>query len=160
MTGPATRAMDTEALDVTLRGFVGYAMKRAFLGIQSDLNRVLAPLNLRMMTFSALVVIADNPGLRPAHLAEALAVERPNLATLLAELEKDGLITRNPARDDGRALALHPTEAGCALCARAVTAVRAHEARITAALEQTERETLVRALQRLETAASEETRHG
>lgn len=146
--------------DATLRGFVGYAMKRAFLCVQSDLNRTLAPHGLRMMTFSALVVIADNPGLRPARLAEALAIERPNVAALMSELEKAGLITRSAAPDDGRALALHATPDGEALCRQAVRDVAAHEARITAALDCDELSTLIRALSRVESAASEETKHG
>lgn len=145
--------------DATLRGFCGYAMKRAFLGVQADLNRVLAPLGLRMMTFSALVVVTDCPGLRQAQLADALSVEKPNMVALVAELEKAGLIERQRAADDRRAHALIPTDAGRALCARAIAAVQAHEARITSGLSKLELQTLMQALALMERTASEETTH-
>ena len=143
--------------DATLRGFCGYAMKRAFLGVQADLNRVLAPLGLRMMTYSALVVVTDNPGLRQSQLADALAVEKPNMVALVAELLQAGLLTRQRAPDDRRARALHPTDTGRALAARAIAAVQAHEARITATLGPEELQTLMHALAQVERAALEET---
>ncbi|MCB1339722.1 MAG: winged helix-turn-helix transcriptional regulator [Pseudooceanicola sp.] len=143
--------------DATLRGFCGYAMKRAFLGVQADLNRVLAPLGLRMMTYSALVVVTDNPGLRQSQLADALAVEKPNMVALVAELVQAGLLTRQRAPDDRRAHALHPTDTGRALAARAIAAVQAHEARITATLGPEELQTLMHALAQVERAALEET---
>ncbi|GHF33507.1 MarR family winged helix-turn-helix transcriptional regulator [Seohaeicola zhoushanensis] len=146
----------TEGTDATLRGFCGYAMKRAFLGVQADLNRVLAAYGLRMMTFSALVVIVDNPGLRQAQLSDALAVERPNMVALVAELVKAGLITRNPAPDDRRAQALEPTDRGRALCAEAIAAVETHEAQLTRDLDETELRALMRALALVERAATEE----
>ena len=37
--------------DETLRAHVGYHMKRAFNTVQTDVNRVLAPFGLRMVTF-------------------------------------------------------------------------------------------------------------
>jgi DNA-binding MarR family transcriptional regulator len=147
--GPATKA---KASDAVLRRFSGYVMKRAFATIQSDVNRSLEPLGLRMLSFSALAVIADNPGLRQSQLADALAIERPNLVVLVDELEKAGLITRNPAPDDRRALALEPTPAGVALCARAMEAVAAHEARMTKDISKAEREALIDALTRIERA--------
>ena len=89
--------------DRTLRGFVGYGIKRAFSAIQSDVNATLAPFGLRMLTYSALAVIRDNPGLRQTQLAEILLIERPNLVLILDELEGADLVVRTRARDDRRA---------------------------------------------------------
>ena len=147
-------------LDAVLRGFCGYAMKRAFLSAQADVHRALAPLGLRMMTFSVLAVVVDRPGLKQAQAADALTVERPNMVALVDELEKAGLIARTPSPDDRRAHALVPTEAGRALCARATEAVQAHEARITAGLGAEERAGLIRMLALVERAAREETTDG
>lgn len=144
------------ASDATLRQFSGYAMKRAFNAIQADLNAALAPHGLRMLTFSALVIVVDNPGLRQSQLADALAIERPNLVLVVDELERAGLILRNPAPGDRRAYALTPTAAGRRLYAQAIASVTAHDARMTRALSDAEREALKSALIRVESAREED----
>ena len=136
--------------DTTLRGFVGYGLKRAFNAIQADVNATLAPLGLRMITFSALMVIRDAPGIRAAGLAAVLGLERPNLVLVLDELEGAELITRTRARDDRRAYELKTTPAGRRLAERAAVAVAAHDDRMTAGLTDEERQALQRALRRIE----------
>lgn len=136
--------------DATLRAFSGYGMKRAFNAIQADVNAVLAPFDLRMVTFSALVMIVDNPGLRQSQLADVLAIERPNLVLIIDELERRDLIIRERAADDRRAYALMVTLAGRRLHDKALAAVQAHEARMTAGLTEGERAQLIRALRRIE----------
>lgn len=136
--------------DATLRAFSGYVMKRAFNAIQADVNAALAPFDLRMGTFSTLVMIVDNPGLRQSQLADVLAIEPPNLVLVIDELERRGLITRERAVDDRRAYALLVTLAGRRLHDAALAAVKAHEARMTAGLTDAERAQLIRALRRIE----------
>lgn len=136
--------------DATLRSFAGYAMKRAFNAIQADVNAVLAAFDLRMVTFSTLVIIVDNPGLRQAQLAEILAIERPNLVLIIDELERRDLICRDRAADDRRAYAVQVTLAGRRLHDKALAAVRAHDTRMTAGLTQQERAQLAAALQIVE----------
>ena len=151
-------AMVTEkAKDATLRTFSGYTMKRAFHRIQTDLNLSLEPLGLRMLTFSALVVVVDNPGLRQSQLAKALLIERPNMVLVVDELERAGLIVRNPAEDDRRAYALTPTSEGRAVYAEAVAVVAAHEKRMTAGLSEEQRQALIAALKSVESPPTEET---
>lgn len=115
-------------VDDTLRSLYGYQMKRTFNAIQSDLTRTLKPFDLRMLTYTALVLIVDNPGLRQSQLAEAMDIERPNLVVIVDELERRDLINRDRLESDRRAYALHATPAGRDLCAAAVAAVAAHEA--------------------------------
>ena len=136
--------------DATLRGFSGYVMKRAFNAIQADVNASLAPFDLRMLTFSALSVIVDNPGLRQSQLADALAIERPNLVIVVDELERRDLITRDPAPDDRRAYALKATLQGLRLFEKALEAVRIHERRMTQRLSEDERQMLIALLSRIE----------
>lgn len=138
------------APDRTLRGFTGYGLKRAFNAIQTDVNATLAPLGLRMITFSALMVIRDAPGIRAAGLASVLGLERPNLVLVLDDLERAELITRTRARDDRRAYELEVTPAGRLLAERASSAVSAHDDRMTAGLSAEERQALHRALRRIE----------
>ncbi|MEZ5752008.1 MAG: MarR family transcriptional regulator [Paracoccaceae bacterium] len=119
------------APDHTLRGFLGYGMKRAFSAIKADVDAVLAPFGLRLLTFSVLVVIRDNPGLRQTQLAEVLMIERPNLVLILDELEGADLVTRSRARDDRRAFELKVTLKGRRLFDKAVQAVEEHDRRMT-----------------------------
>ncbi len=136
--------------DAALRDFVGYGMKRAFHAIQQDVTAVLQPFGLRMLTFSALAVIGQAPGLRQSALADILAIERPNLVLILDELERAELITRDRARDDRRAYELTPTIRGRRLLDKAVAAVAAHDARMTRGLSAEERAALIRAMARIE----------
>lgn len=129
--------------DATLREFAGYHMKRAFNVVQTDVNQTLKPFDLRMVTFSALTLIVDNPGLKQAQLADALAVERPNLVVIIDELERRDLIVRNRVPTDRRAYALTATLAGQRLHAQALAAVRKHEARVFGGLDDATRETLI-----------------
>lgn len=139
--------------DATLRLFAGYHMKRAFNVVQADLSQTLKPFCLRMVTYSALTLIVDNPGLRQAQLADALAIERPNLVVIIDELEARDLILRERDPTDRRAYALMPTVAGHRLCARAVAAVQKHENRLFGFLSGPERVALLQALRRIETSA-------
>lgn len=127
-------------------------MKRAFNEIQSDLNAALGPIGLRMLSFSAMSIVADNPGLRQSQLAEALSIERPNAVVVVDELERKGLVLRGPAPGDRRAYALELTDIGQSLLVEAMEAVRAHDARMTAALSHTERQALIDALHKIELA--------
>lgn len=136
--------------DAALRAYSGYTMKRAFTAIQSDVNATLAPFGLRMISFSALVVIADNPGLRQSDLAQILMIERPNLVVILDGLERADWITRDRAPDDRRAYQLRCTLAGTQLCAKAKAAVAAHDERMTAGLDAAQVATLIAALRQIE----------
>jgi DNA-binding MarR family transcriptional regulator len=130
---------DPSAADTVLQGFLGYRMRRAWLAVQADLTETLKPFDLRMITFSALVLVEANPRLSQAQLARLMAVERPNLVMIVDELERRGLIARNRAPEDRRAYALDVTDAGRDLCRDAVRAVRAHEGRIFRGLDECER---------------------
>ncbi|WP_417625529.1 MarR family winged helix-turn-helix transcriptional regulator [Pararhodobacter aggregans] len=136
--------------DSILRVFMGYDMKRAFAAIQTDVNAVLAPFGLRMLTFSVLSVIRDNPGLRQTQLAEILAIERPNLVLILDELEGLDLVTRTRARDDRRAYELKVTLKGRRLAERSFVAVTEHDDRMARGLSDEERAALHRALRQIQ----------
>ncbi|MBY6049406.1 MarR family transcriptional regulator [Vannielia litorea] len=150
MPAPRPQLVQPDPDDEGLRGHVGYNMKRAFHMIQMDVNATLAPFGLRMVTFSALVVVMENPGLRQSQLAELLAIERPNLVVILDELEQAGLLTRDRAPDDRRAYALHVTAKGLALCEEARIAVSAHDKRMAEGLTDAELDLLITALRRIE----------
>ncbi|MEL6617910.1 MAG: MarR family transcriptional regulator [Pseudomonadota bacterium] len=152
MAVPAEHPEDQPVSDAALRAFVGYNMKRAMGVLQADLARTLEPFGLRMLTFSALALIVENPGLRPSQLAAALSVERANVVVYVDRLEQAGWVTRTPSTRDRRAYALQATLAGRQTYDRARAAVAAHDRRMLDGLRQVEIATVRKALQRIEGA--------
>lgn len=140
--------------DATLRGLVGYNMKRAFMVISADLARTLEPLELRMLTFTALTLVSDNPGLSQSQLAGAMRIERPNLVVIVDELETRGLITRERVATDRRTYALCITEAGARLLAEATRAVGEHENHVMGGLGADEESALIATLNRIEASGT------
>ena len=145
----AGTASKDKVSDASLQRHAGYHMKRAFNVVQADLNATLKPFGLRMVTYSALVIIVDNPGLRQAQLADAIQIERPNLVVILDELEEAGLISRDRVPTDRRAYALVATLAGQKLCKQALEAVDAHERRVYAGWDQETRNTVIGAMKQI-----------
>lgn len=145
----ASAADPARVSDHTLRAFAGYQMKRAMNLVHADLKHTLAPFDLRMVTFSALVLIQDNPGLRQSQLAAAMDIERPNLVVIIDELEGRGLIVRKPDPTDRRAQCLFSTPKGQTLYQDSVRAVRAHEQALFQGVDAEMRETLSKLLKLL-----------
>lgn len=139
-----------DRLDATLRDLTGYRLRRAASEVMAQVTAVLAPFGLRRTTFSALSVIADNPGLRQSQLAAALAIERPNLVQIIDELERAGLVVRERAEGDRRAYALRATKAGAALYRSALTELRVSDAAMTRGLSAAQKTALRTALQTIE----------
>lgn len=135
--------------DETLRRFLGYHMKRAFNVVQADLVATLKPFELRMLTYTALVLVCDNAGLSQAQLAAAMDVERPNIVVIVDELERRELINRTRVPTDRRAYALVPTLKGRHLCEQAVAAVEAHEAKLFAGLDDEMRSEMIAILSKV-----------
>ena len=140
---------DPEAeTDRPLTGFIGYAMKRALSIVQADFAQTMAEYDLRAVSFSALSIIVNEPGLNQTQLADALQIERSNLVTIIDELAGRNLIVRAPVAQDRRRHALMPTTAGKQLAAAAQAAAVAHERRLFACLSAEERDELLRLLRK------------
>ena len=144
-----TKQTAPRVVDPTLNRFMGYHMKRAFNVVQSDLGKTLKPLDLRMLTFTALSLIRDNPGLSQSQLADAMDIERPNMVVIIDELERRDLIRRDRVPTDRRAYALTITLAGRRLCDRAIAAIEAHEARVFAGLDPDTRALMIGGLSQI-----------
>lgn len=139
-----------QANDETLQRFLGYHLKRGFNVVQADLTKTLKPFNLRMLTYSALVLIADNPGLSQSQLADAMDIERPNLVVIVDELEQRELISRERVPTDRRAYALRVTLKGQQLFERTVDAVSRHEEVLFEGIDTETRALIVSALQHVQ----------
>lgn len=148
------RATDTAGneeplVQTHLRQFVGYEMKLAYLLIQNDMMRVLKPTGLRIVTFSALGIVVENPDISQTQLAQALQIERSGVVVIVDELENADLISRNKVEGDRRSYALRATLKGRKLWNRTEKLVHEHEDGILSGLSAVERETLKALLGRI-----------
>ena len=113
-----------------LTGLAGYLIRKAQLWVFQDFNATLAPIELRPVQYSILVIIRDNPGLSQIALSQVLGIVRSGLVPLLDTLENKGLLDRRPSALDRRSHALYLTPAGNQLLERADALVQKHEARL------------------------------
>ena len=77
-----------------LRGYLGYALRRAQMLAYADFIAALAELNLSPGQFGVLTVIDANPGLRQSEVSSALGIQKTNFVALLNEFERRGLAVR------------------------------------------------------------------
>jgi DNA-binding MarR family transcriptional regulator len=81
---------------------IGFVLRLAQLAVFKDIYETLSPLGLRPSDFSALRVIAANPGLKQQDIGRELGIKRPNLVGLVDELDKKNLVLRKVVRGDRR----------------------------------------------------------
>ncbi len=142
--------------DSGLRQVAGYHLKRAYNIIRSDLSKALEPLGLRITTYSSLILIVGNPGIRQSELATALDIERPNMVVILDDLEQRGWITRERVVTDRRAYALFATLAGRNVSDKAMELDSKSEAKLMSSLTEIEVKTLTSALNKIERIGEEQ----
>lgn len=82
-----------------LRDTLGYHIRLADVATGQTFQQAFAGTGLTPAKFTALELVARNPGIRPAELGEAMAVRSSNLARLLRELEQAGWIEADRAED-------------------------------------------------------------
>ena len=146
----ASPAGDARPLDLSaLTSIVGYPLRRAQLAVFEDFNRRFAALKLSPAQYSALVVIAANPGRKQSEIAGALGIQRPNFVAMMDELERRGLAERLRTPADRRSRALALTAAGATLVARARRVQAEQEREVERLIGREGRERLVAALARL-----------
>lgn len=149
-----TDNLDSHSPDSALRVFTGYILRRVVSAANPGVSAVLAELGLRRLLFSVLTVITENPGLKQSDLADALAIERPNMVKLVDELEGAGLITRERSTTDHRAKSLVPTPAGMKLQSQAFLRVVNFDRSLTKGLSTDDLDTLRRILKVIEANAT------
>ncbi|WP_394178409.1 MarR family winged helix-turn-helix transcriptional regulator [Yoonia maritima] len=147
-------SIDTAA-DRFLQQFTGYRVKRALLVIHEDMAEKLAPLGLRVGTFSPLAVIAANPGISQTRLSDVLHIKRSGVVAVVDELERMGAIERKPVKGDRRTNALSMTAAGRKLWEAAEGVIQAHEDHLFAGLSNQENEQLRNLLTRVTQSATQ-----
>lgn len=137
------------ATDSSLDNLVGYALRRAQLKVFQNLVDRLASHDLRPAQFSALAIINQNPGLKQADLARALAIEPPQVVPLLNKLEERALAVRTRAKPDKRSYGIYLSKAGEALLLQLNSIAIESDLEATSALGDDERNTLLELLKKV-----------
>jgi DNA-binding MarR family transcriptional regulator len=91
---------------------LGYALKRAQHALRVSMDNALRPLGLTTPQYAVLSAVEAEPGLSNARLARAAFVTAQSMQGILANLERDGLLDRQPAPDHGRVLMSRLTPVG------------------------------------------------
>jgi DNA-binding MarR family transcriptional regulator len=102
-----------------LSGYVGYALRRAQLWSVAAYWDAMKEVDLRPSHFAVLILVNENPGIRPTEVCAALGLQKANFVPLLNELEGRSLVVRQGV-PDRRSAALHLTPEGKALHERAL----------------------------------------
>ena len=117
---------------------------------------VLARHGISMWGYVVLTALDGGPARTQAALAQAIGADKTRIITTLDDLERAGLITREPDPADRRARLLALTGAGRRLRAAAQAEIQANEERVLARLPAAERRAFLRAAQALSALPPEE----
>jgi DNA-binding MarR family transcriptional regulator len=113
---------------------IGFVLRLAQLAVFKDIFETLSPFGLRPSDFSALRVIAANPGLKQQDIGLKLSIKRPNLVGLMEDLQKKGYVQRRVVTGDRRSYSLTLTKAGHDVLEKAEEAHKEHQARLRESL--------------------------
>ncbi len=125
----------------------GYVLRRASSAMMGILAERLAPLGLRHVEATILMVLAHAPGMSQSALGRKLGIKRANMTPLAARLDERGLLTRSAS--DGRSFGLELSAAGADLAAKVREVVESHERSLLERVPEQHRAHLLPALQAL-----------
>jgi DNA-binding MarR family transcriptional regulator len=101
------------ALDLgRLGNFVGFRLRRVQNQLSRDFAAATDDYNLRSGLFSSLALIAANPGLSQNELSREVVLDKSVTVTIVDDLERRGLATRERSKTDRRRHALYITSEG------------------------------------------------
>jgi DNA-binding MarR family transcriptional regulator len=142
-----------------VEGRSGYLLRQAWHSFRTAMEEALRGHGLTSAQYAVLSVLARDPGLSGAELARACNTTPQAMSGVVATLEREGLVERNPHPTHGRILQATLTREGRRRLDAATPAVRAIEEAIEGGLAADEvaavKRWLVGAAQRLERYASE-----
>jgi len=128
---------------------IGYAVRRAQIRLYEDFADTLQPWSITPQRFSALTLIHNNPCIKPTELARAMGIARSGVVIILDWLEAAGYVRRVGEQSDKRTLALEVSTAGERALAAITAAVVAHDSKMSARLDPSEKQQLMMLLDRL-----------
>lgn len=127
----------------------GYALRRAQLAGFEAFQRATAGMDITPPRYTALTIIAANPGLSQSALGSALGTARSGAMIVTDWMEARGLAERRNRSDDGRAWGLHLTPRGQAYLAKLKRRVLDSDAAFASRLQPEEQALLLGLLDKL-----------
>jgi DNA-binding MarR family transcriptional regulator len=136
-----------DALDQSrLTHLVGYAASRAAIAMRHVFAQHFAPLDLKVVEFSILTLVASNPQVNQKRIGQALDISPPNMAVMLDRLVERGWVERVRSTQDRRAMHIHLTRSGTELVGRAEKIAATMENAALRSLSAAERALLIELL--------------
>lgn len=132
-----------------LTHLVGYAATRASITMRRVFTRHLGPLDLKVVEFSILMLVAANPQINQKRLGAALDISAPNMAVTLDRMVERGWVERVRSTQDRRAQQIHLTAQGAELVQRAEKIASTMENAALKVLSPAERALLIELLMKV-----------
>lgn len=136
-----------------MRESVSFQLRHASWAVHAAFGMRFAPVDAVPRQYSVLYLISINPGISVKALAAAIGVDQSTLVPTLNACEERGWITRTRSKPDRRVAALDLTDAGRHMLSEMQNALNAHEANVTAALTEPERQQLLTLLRKVRSSA-------
>ena len=131
-----------------LQHAIGYLIHLAQLANMQGFSRAFAGTGVTPARFTALELIGCNPGIKPASLANAMAVERSNLVSVIRFLDARGWVAAAEG-SNRREKSLTLTASGQTALADLRGRLRAHDAGLAVRCSARQRAQLARLLARV-----------
>lgn len=117
---------------------LGYLLKRAQHALRTSMDEKLSPLGLTAPQYNVLSAVQVQPGISNAALARAAFVTAQSMQGIVANLERGGLVQREPHPVHGRIRTTALTKEGSEVLARAHEALAGVEQTMTTGMKQNE----------------------
>lgn len=141
---------DSDAISLgRLGSFLGFRLRRVQNQLSRDFSSKTRDWGLRAGMFSALEIIASNPGVSQATLSEEVGLDKSAIVPLVDDLEKRGWVTRTRSTTDRRRNHLDITDEGKAELDRLFQHLSVTEEAGLATLDDDERAIISRALDKV-----------
>jgi DNA-binding MarR family transcriptional regulator len=137
--------LDYDVLD----GLLGYALRRAQVGMFLAFHAATRGQDITPPRFTALVIVAANPGIGQSALGQVLGIARSGAMMLTDWMEERTLVERRRRPNDGRSWGVHLTPKGERLLADMKRRVIAEDRKRARVLSANERRELLRLLEKL-----------
>jgi DNA-binding MarR family transcriptional regulator len=122
-------AGDEPALGL-LEGFIGFHLRLAQDASFRAFAQRVGQHDLKPGRFAAMMVIHNNPGINQTALGRAVARDKSTITPLLQGLERQGLVERRAAANDGRSFVLNLTSAGETAVKQLLERAREHDRKL------------------------------
>jgi DNA-binding MarR family transcriptional regulator len=124
-------------------GHLGYLLRQASAASRQAVEQALADLGVTQPQFLVMTMVNAYPGSSSADVARLAMLTPQTISVIVANLERDGRLTRSVSPEHGRIQRVALTDDGRALLARCRERTQAVEARLAATLTP-EQERVVR----------------